>query len=93
MTQQRRSTPAAAVGTKMQGTIRNLQEAFGFITGDDGCDYFFHKSGLQQTTFAFHELRDGRRTSDPADRVEFTVTEHPKGPRAIEVRVLDGGDR
>jgi cold shock CspA family protein len=86
--QQRRPQPSP-VGSQVQGVIRSLQEAFGFIEGDDGCEYFFHKSGLQATTFKFHELCDGKRTKGPADRVAFTVIDHPKGPRAIEVRVLE----
>jgi len=66
----------------MNGTIVRLHvdKGFGFIKGEDGTDRFFHRSGLERTTRRFDELRQG-------DRVSFTDTEGPKGPRAIEVRV------
>jgi len=68
----------------MTGTIRVLkQNAFGFIRGDDGVDYFFHRSGLQMTTCTFEELGVGQE-------VTFSRIEGPtnKGPRAIEIRVV-----
>jgi cold shock CspA family protein len=72
----------------MTGTIKRLMvdpetgrsRGYGFIKAQ-GIEYFFHHTGLQQTTKAWHELREG-------DRVEFTVIPGEKGPRAIEVRVL-----
>lgn len=58
---------------------------FGFIRGDDGASRFFIASGLQMSTLKFDEIRVGMN-------VEFTPIEHPKGLRAIEVRVLGGVD-
>lgn len=68
---------------KQTGSIKKLvrDKGFGFIRGDDGIEYFFHRSGLEQTTLSFDELKE-------QSPVEFTVTEGQKGPRAIEVRVL-----
>jgi cold shock CspA family protein len=66
----------------MRGKVRKLLEGFGFIAGDDGLDYFFHWTGLQQTTKEFKELK-------LLDRVEGLVVDGQKGPRLIEVRVID----
>lgn len=75
--------------TTMTGTIRQLpidkatqqRRGFGFIKGADGTDYFFHKSGLQQTTMDFYDLQIGHK-------VTFTPAEGDRGPRAVEVRVV-----
>jgi cold shock CspA family protein len=62
------------------GSIRatNAERSFGFIRGDDGHDYFFHKSAVQTTdhgTDAFNDLAKG-------DLVSFQAKAAPKGPRA-----------
>ncbi|HEY9086637.1 MAG TPA: cold shock domain-containing protein [Anaerolineaceae bacterium] len=51
---------------RLTGSIKRLfpQKAFGFITGSDGKDYFFHLTDLQGVEFA--NLSDG-------DRVEFEI--------------------
>lgn len=54
---------------------------FGFIRGEDKVSYFFIPQGMQQTTTRFDALKVGMK-------VEFTTLDHPKGPRAIEVRVI-----
>jgi cold shock CspA family protein len=69
---------------KIAGKIKTLllDKKYGFIRADDGEDFFFHKTGLEQTTVAFEDLKEGMR-------VEFTpVPDSARGPRAIEVRVL-----
>lgn len=68
----------------MRGKVRKLKEGFGFISGDDGRDYFFHWTALQRTTKAFTELAI-------LDRVEGSVIESAehRGPRMIEIRVID----
>ena len=61
-----------------QGTIKRLTDrGFGFIAreGSDK-DLFFHSSEL--VGVQFNELREG-------DRVQFEVSESPKGPNAIKV--------
>lgn len=62
-----------------QGTIKKLvtDRGFGFISAEDGKDYFFHRSG---TDADFDSLQGG-------ERVSFDVEQSPKGPRANNVRV------
>ena len=61
-----------------QGTIKKLTDrGFGFISQDgDSKDLFFHSKELQGATF--EELREG-------DKVQFEVSESPKGPCAVNV--------
>lgn len=56
----------------------NRDKRFGFITGDDGVDYFFHETGLSEGTF----LKD-------EDRVEFTVEDGDRGKKAVDVSLKD----
>jgi CspA family cold shock protein len=62
-----------------QGTVKRLarDRGFGFITGDDGIEYFFHRSA---TRGDFDSLREGQRVS-------FQVEAGLKGPRASSVRI------
>ncbi len=61
------------------GTIKKLvpERGFGFITADDGRDYFFHRSGVDSD---FDRLIGG-------EKVQFEVEPSPKGPRAKSVRL------
>jgi cold shock CspA family protein len=52
---------------------------FGFIDGDDGNEYFFHRSACGSHTDPEH--------LKPGDRVGFTPTESPKGMRAEHVEL------
>ena len=52
----------------------NKEKKDGFITGDDGKDYFFHASGVSNEIY----LKDG-------DNVEFKVGEGERGPKAVDV--------
>ena len=62
------------------GTIKKVasDRGFGFITADDGKEYFFHRSGLD-ATIDFDRLNGG-------EAVTFDVEDGPKGPRANRVR-------
>ena len=65
------------------GTIARLliDKGFAFIRDETGVEHFFHRSSVRQAVFEL--LREGQR-------VEFTVEDSPKGPRAGEVRLTDG---
>lgn len=54
------------------------EKGFGFIAGDDGREYFFHRSGLEPS-LDFDQLAGG-------ESVSFVIEPNPKGPRATGVR-------
>ena len=62
----------------MKGKIKRLvtDKGFGFILAEDGVEYFFHKSALQNVQI--EDLTEGRE-------VEFDPGEGTKGPRAEDV--------
>ncbi|OPC78688.1 cold-shock protein [Embleya scabrispora] len=58
----------------------NADKGFGFIEQDDnGPDVFVHFSAIQGT--GFKQLEEN-------DRVEYDVTQGPKGPQAENVTVV-----
>jgi CspA family cold shock protein len=65
------------------GTIKKVvsDRGFGFITAEDGKEYFFHRNSLQ-ASLDFDRLNGG-------ERVEFDVEASPKGPRAGNVRTAE----
>ena len=68
--------------SKMEGTVKffNRKKGFGFISGDDGKDYFVHFSALPQGVF----LRDN-------DKVSFNGVEGDRGLKAENVQLLQKG--
>ena len=60
----------------MKGTVKffNAEKGFGFISAEDGTEYFVHQTGLA----------DGVRIVDN-DEVEFEVVEGDRGLKAINV--------
>jgi len=63
------------------GKIKKLvrERGFGFISDADGREVFFHQSSVVDVSFdALTEEQD----------VEFEVEKSPKGPRAIDVRIV-----
>ena len=62
-----------------EGTVKffNMRKNFGFITGDDGIDYFVHTSGLTEGT-----------SLDEGDKVSFEIVEGDKGEKAEKVKKL-----
>jgi CspA family cold shock protein len=66
----------------MTGKIRTLNagKGFGFITSDEGPDYFFHRSALKN--LSFDQLYEGMV-------VNFEVGDSPRGPRAENVEVIE----
>ena len=64
------------------GTVKwfNAEKGFGFIAPDDGGeDVFAHFSSIQSS---------GYRSLDENQKVEFDVTQGPKGPQAENVRAI-----
>jgi CspA family cold shock protein len=65
-----------------QGTVKwfNPDKGFGFIAPDDGgADVFVHFSAIEA---------NGYRTLEENQKVEYSVTQGPKGPQAAQVRAL-----
>lgn len=60
------------------GTVKwfNETKGYGFIAQEDGPDVFVHFSAIQG---------DGFKTLTDGQKVEFTVTDGPKGPQAENV--------
>lgn len=65
-----------------QGSVKwfNAQKGWGFITTDQGEDVFVHYSAIGGS--GFRTLRQG-------DRVQFEVSDGPKGLQAANVARLD----
>jgi len=61
----------------MKGKVKffNSEKEFGFIIGDDGKDYFVHKTGLQDDI-----------TLNEGDSVEFSSEQGDRGLKAVNVK-------
>jgi CspA family cold shock protein len=77
----------ANVGAAQTGRVKKVvqERGFGFITGDDGKEYFFHRSELE-LGLSFDRLVGG-------ERVTFSVEPGPKGLRAVRIRAPQPGAR
>lgn len=66
----------------MNGTISKViaEKGFGFIKGDDGQEYFVHRSAVRDGA-VFEQLREGQAVSFDAGRGD-------KGLRADNVRLV-----
>ncbi len=62
----------------LKGTVKwfNKEKGFGFITSEEGKDYFVHFSGI---------VGEGFRNLEEAQSVTFEVEEGAKGPIAVKV--------
>ncbi|MDE1768125.1 MAG: cold shock domain-containing protein [Candidatus Micrarchaeota archaeon] len=61
----------------MKGKVKmfNLERGFGFITGEDGKDTYFHKTSIQ-----------GGAAISVGDSVEYDVEQGDRGTRAKNVK-------
>ena len=61
------------------GTVKRVisDRGFGFIAGEDGKEYFFHRDGVS-ASLDFDRLVGG-------ERVNFDPEKGPKGDRAVRV--------
>ena len=57
----------------------NAEKGFGFIAVEGGADVFVHYSAIQA---------DGYRSLEENQRVDFEITQGPKGPQAENVRPI-----
>ncbi|MDP9822760.1 CspA family cold shock protein [Nocardioides massiliensis] len=64
-----------------EGTVKwfNAEKGFGFIERAEGEDVFVHYSAIQT---------QGYKSLDENQKVEFDVTQGPKGPQAENVRAI-----
>lgn len=63
---------------RVNGVVKwfNSEKGYGFISREDGDDLFVHYSSIQS---------DGYRSLEEGDKVEFEVTQGPKGQQASNV--------
>lgn len=67
-----------AMAERIHGVVKwfSAEKGYGFITPDDGPDVFVHYSAIQSS---------GYRKLEAGEKVEFEITEGPKGKQASEV--------
>lgn len=65
----------------MNGTVKfyNRTKRFGFVSADDGKEYFFHESGLEPGT----NVKDN-------DKVTFDVVDGDRGKKAEHIKLSTG---
>ena len=61
-----------------QGTVKwfNEKKGFGFISAEEGNDYFVHHSSI---------VGDGYKSLQEGAKVQFQIEQGEKGPRAVQV--------
>ena len=65
----------------IEGTVKwfNESKGFGFLSHEGGPDVFVHHSEIRA---------EGYRTLNEGDKVQFEITQSPKGPRAANVSLI-----
>ena len=66
---------------RKEGAVKwfNSSKGYGFITQDNGDDVFVHFKSI---------VSDGYKTLEEGSKVEFSITQGPKGLQASEVKPL-----
>jgi len=77
--------PAPEEG-RLEGIVKwfSDRKGYGFITPDEGKDVFVHFSGIRA---------GGPRSLWEGDKVEFTIEQDPRGPRAVDLVVIEAAER
>ena len=67
---------------RLSGTVKwfSAEKGYGFITPDDGQDVFVHFSAIQT---------GGYRKLEAGEKVEFEITDGPKGKQASSVVTIN----
>lgn len=67
----------------MRGVIKwfNNVKGYGFLTGQDGRDFFVHHSDLR----CDRKMRDSLKGGE---EVDFEESAGPKGPKAVNIRLV-----
>ena len=65
----------------MKGTVKffNEKQGFGFITAEDGKEIFVHRSSLDEGVVL-----------NENDAVTFDVEQGDRGPKAVNVKIVEG---
>jgi cold shock protein len=77
-----RALPEGHTAKMAQGTVKwfNADKGYGFIAPDDGSgDVFVHFSAIEAS---------GYRSLEENQKVEYQVTQGPKGPQAAQVHAV-----
>ena len=71
---------------RITGTVKwfSGRKGYGFITRDEGNDVFVHYSAIRP---------GGPRYLNEGDKVEFSVEDDPRGPKAADLVVLEEAPR
>lgn len=66
----------------MKGKVKWFDSAkgYGFISSDDGKDVFVHYTGVE---------RDGFKSLEQGQDVEFDISDGKRGPQATNVKLLE----
>lgn len=64
-----------------QGTVKwfNSEKGYGFVTRENGSDIFVHFSAIN---------KDGFKSLEEGQKVEFGIVEGDRGPQATDVTLL-----
>jgi CspA family cold shock protein len=70
-----------AMAQRIRGVVKwfSAEKGYGFITPDNGPDVFVHYSAIQTS---------GYRKLEAGEKVEFEITEGPKGKQASSVTAI-----
>ncbi len=71
---------------RLTGTVKwfSDRKGYGFVTRDEGKDVFIHYSGIRA---------GGPRSLNEGDKVEFSIQEDPRGPKAVDLVVTEAAPR